>query len=271
VEYETGVPHFQIFKYPIANNFDVASPMGVSVFANSIDPLGGTDTAYHSWWEDNENSRKKVFVDDESTGVNKKKTIDNQGNVSVRSVKYVDKDQTMFQTLDLGEEKMKIYTPDFSTLPHEEAIQMNLNLVAFKCSLGTDYYNFKDGSVYVNEKSVLSSTSDLWRNRQKAINRLKEVLGRMAYSILFLEKKIGNYNGELTFTIKVSIDDSIVEDDESKLAKVKSMAESGWIPPYIYTAKALKISVKEAAMLYAEALGLDEEESKRYIESLENG
>ena len=265
VQYETDTPHFQIFKPAITNNFDVNSPMGISVIGNAIDPIGGVDTGYHSYLEDNINSRKKIFLDNESTRTNKSKAVDAQGNISIRSVEYVDRDATVFQSVDLGEKKMEIYDPTFDVTPHEMGIQMSLNLVSFLCGLGTDYYNFKNGTVYVNEKSVLSSTSDLWRNRQKNITRLKDVLYRMTKSILYLE----DVNTEVT--IEVNIDDSIIEDDESRLIKVKEMADSGKIPPYYYTAQALKISLEEAKALYMENKAIDQAEAQAFLDGLEDG
>ena len=269
VEYETEVPHFQIYKPAIANNFDIGSPMGISRFANCISALEGGDEAYHSFIEDNVNSRKKIFADDESTRENKQKTMVN-GEVKIRSVKYIDKDQTVFQSMNLGDEKLKFYEPDIITQPHTEAIQMNLNLISLAVGFGTNYYSFSDGTVYQNEKNVLSSTSDLFRNRQKEINRLRDVLIRMAYSILFLEKENGNYKGELGLTYNVKVDDSMIVDDEAKLAKLKAMADSGYISKYLYVMAELRVNEETARKIVSERQEQEDDASFKFINTVEN-
>jgi len=64
-EYETDTPHFQVFKLGIANNFDVGSPLGISVLANSTGTLENVDEKYYSSKMDSVNSRKRIFIDDE--------------------------------------------------------------------------------------------------------------------------------------------------------------------------------------------------------------
>lgn len=270
IEYETEVPHFQIYKPSIANNFDIASPMGIAKFANSISAFKGVDEAYHSWFEDNTNSRKKIFADDEATRESKQKSLGADGKVQIRSVKYVDKDQTVFQSMSLGEEKLKFYEPERNTEPDTQAIQLNLNLISFKCGFGTNYYSFQDGNVYQNEKNVLSSTSDLFRNRQKEINALREVLINMAYSILYLEKDNGNYKGELNLTYDVKVDDSMIVDDEAKLAKLKAMADSGYISKYLYVMAELRVNEETARKIVSERQEQEDDASFKFINTVEN-
>src|SRR5574344_1152822 len=62
VTYDTDTPHFQIFRPNIANNLDISTPMGISMFANSIDRLKSLDTKYDSFYNEFIYLRKKIVV-----------------------------------------------------------------------------------------------------------------------------------------------------------------------------------------------------------------
>ena len=49
VEEYVDTPHFQIIKPPIVNNVDISTPMGISIFANSIDKLKAIDNKYDAF------------------------------------------------------------------------------------------------------------------------------------------------------------------------------------------------------------------------------
>ena len=59
----TKNPHFQIWKPNLANNFDTNSPMGISIFANSIDRFKSIDTKYDSFYNEFILGKKRILVD----------------------------------------------------------------------------------------------------------------------------------------------------------------------------------------------------------------
>ena len=60
---ETETPHFQVFKPNLANNYDTSSPLGISIFANSIDRFKAIDLKYDSFMNDFELGKKRILVD----------------------------------------------------------------------------------------------------------------------------------------------------------------------------------------------------------------
>lgn len=62
----TGVerPLFSIFKMPIANNIDLQSPLGVSVFSNAIRELEGLDIAWTRLDDETYDSQHITFLGD---------------------------------------------------------------------------------------------------------------------------------------------------------------------------------------------------------------
>lgn len=261
VEYETDTPHFQAFKLGISNNYDVRSPMGISVFANSIGTLESIDEKNYSSRMDSINSRKKIFLDEDATKLMSYKDANNV----LQKRKYFDPDETQFQVLrgmNEAGEPVKIYAPTYDSAQHDTAIQFELNLLSSKVLLGTNYYSFENGAVgYQNEMNVIASNSDTFRNRQKNINRLKIVLINMMKAIMFLEKENANYSGEVdTLEYDVKFDDDIMTDDATKLASLRLDMQDGLVAEYVYIMEAYKVSKEEAIEMLKEAEGLEIEE-----------
>lgn len=257
LEYESE-PHFQIFKPAITNNFEVKSPMGVSAFANAISVLSGADDKYYSFVNDSILSRKKIFLDDEATKLQKTKVTNPDGSTSVQYVKYFDQDETIFQTLKMGRDgegkSIEIYAPDYQAQPHIDGINHDLNLLSFKCGLGTNYYSFEDGAVgYQNELNVIASNSDTFRNRQKHLNRLGQVLINMMKTTLYLSKDLGEYSGDLDLDYNVMFDDTIITDDNTKIMQMRADGTDGIIPMYLYIMEQYKVNEEEARKIEAEA------------------
>lgn len=254
VEYETEIPHFQVFKYPISNNYDVRSPMGISLYANAVGTLENIDEKYYSSRMDSINSRKRIFVDQEATKM--VKTKDASGNLIMK--KYFDQDETQYQPLkgmnDGTNKAIEAYAPAYDSTQHDLAIQAELNYLSSKCMLGTNYYSFTDGQVgYQNELNTVVSNSDTFRNRNKTLNRLRNVIIAQMKSILYLAKELGLYNGKLDLEYTVQFDDDIMTDDKSMLEQYRLDAQDGFIPEYMYIMKAYKVDETTAKKMLEEA------------------
>ena len=79
VEYNTDTPHFQIVKPPIVNNADLRNPMGISIFANSIDKLKAIDDKYDSFDMEFIDGKRRILVD--KTALKASPQVDENGNI----------------------------------------------------------------------------------------------------------------------------------------------------------------------------------------------
>lgn len=264
VEYETDTPHFQVFKYSIANNFDF-SPLGVSVCANSMGLLKSIDDKFFSSIEDSINSRKKIFFDDESSKSEQTKLyVEDTDKVVVDYVEYLDRDQTLYKTARLGEEKLQIYDPRYEPQSHNEAIQFDLNLLSLKTGLGKNYFDLKEGGVYINQANVFSSNSELWRNRQANANLFKIFLTNMMKSIMYLE---GIDNKEY----KVKLDDSMIMDDETKKEKSLELVSLGMKPEWKHLVEWEGLTETEAKEQIKQSTGVSIVKLKTITEAVDRG
>ncbi|MFE4759045.1 hypothetical protein ACFRIB_54565, partial [Streptomyces mirabilis] len=55
-------PLFVYFKPNIANNIDLQSPLGVSLYANAIDTIKALDTAFDSYHREFRLGKKRIIV-----------------------------------------------------------------------------------------------------------------------------------------------------------------------------------------------------------------
>ena len=83
----TSNPYFQIWKPNLANNFDTGSPMGISIYANSIDRFKSLDVKYDSFYNEFILGKKRIVV--RSVCYESKMETDADGNSHF--VQYFDK------------------------------------------------------------------------------------------------------------------------------------------------------------------------------------
>jgi len=246
MEYDSE-PHFQVFKPAIVNNHDVKSPMGMATTANGTAAFDGIDSKNFNLNREDSLTRTRIFVDDRVMTWEKLK--DAQGNI--RKTKYFNEDDDVYQVITGlvdGNESVVTSNPTFDSAPRIEAIKLDLGLCGFECGLGTDYFSFDNGSVYVNEANVISSNSDTWRNRQKHVNRLHGVLVGMIKAVLFLS------GVEYTkLDIDVMFDDSIITDNTAKIIQLRLDAQDEIVPLYMYVMEQYKVNKEEALEIIEEA------------------
>ena len=201
-------PQFVIDKLNIANNADTEddeNPMGIAIYANSIDTLRKIDTEYDSYANEFDLGRKRIFVAPEMV-------TDEHGN------KVFDENDTVFYSLpedSLSKEK-PIYevNMELRAEQHSKAINDDLNYLSMKCGFGTDRYKFEKGNV-MTATQVVSDNSDLYRGVCKHEIILDEVLKDLARIIIRLGITLGeplNIDTEIT----INFDDSIIEDKEAE-------------------------------------------------------
>lgn len=160
VETGSNKPQFTIDKLNIVNNADDDStnPMGVALFANSIDTLEKIDLEYDSYANEFVMGRKRLFVAPEML-------TDSSGN------QVFDPEDSVFYQLpedSFKDSKEAIHevNMELRAEAHEKAINDDLNLLSFKCGFGTQYYRFERGTV-ATATQVISENSDMYRTIRK--------------------------------------------------------------------------------------------------------
>lgn len=197
------VPLFQILKPNIVNNLDLASPMGISVFANAIDQLEGADLVYDSYQNEFRLGRKRITVPMTMARV----MMEEDGT----AVPVFDDNDTEFYAVPAvegGENKIVEHNMALRHESHEAAIKSSLALLSYKCGMGDDRYSFDHGQVKT-AKEVVSDKSDLFQNLKKHELLLEHALVGLTRAVASLLGAAGGFDTVVNF------DDSIIEDADS--------------------------------------------------------
>ena len=199
VETKSPTPLFQIIRPNIANNFAPDCPLGISVYANALDQLEGLDLVYDSYCNEFRLGKKRITIPVTMARM----AMEEDGSVTP----VFDDNDTEFYAIpsvDQGENKIEEHNMELRYEAHEAGVQTALNLLSFKCGMGRDRYNFKDGEVKTATE-VVSEKSDLFQSLKKHELLLEGALIGMAQAVAEL---LGLGEQEVT----VNFDDSIIED-----------------------------------------------------------
>ncbi len=222
-QWSTGsaTPLYQIITPNIANNIDIANPMGISVYANSIDDLQMIDLAYDSFFNEFKLGKKRIFVDD---------TMLKPTPVSGELVPIFDTNDTVFYGIPRVDGDKKPITEsnmDLRVDDHIKGIQTALDVLSEKCGFGKGYYKF-DGDNVTTATQVISQNSKLFRRVQKDEIILDKALTDMVRAVLFLGGKSPDAE------VSINFDDSIIEDTEAKANRAMREQSAGIIDDVEY-------------------------------------
>lgn len=207
-------PFFQIVTPNIVNNTDFDNPMGISVFANSIDILKGIDLIYDSYQNEFRLGKKRIIVPlgiaqmmNTNSGV---MPVFDDNDTEFYAIKESDK------LTDIREINMEIRASE-----HEAALKRSINLLTAGCGLGADRYEqtkygIKTATEVISEKSVL------YQNVKKNELVIEKAVGDLAEVILYLG---GFKNREVT----ICFGDGIIEDTQSVFNRAMEEYKNGII------------------------------------------
>lgn len=195
-------PQFVIDRLNIVNNAEEDNPMGVAIFANSIDVLKKLDIEFDSYCNEFVLGRKRIFVAPEMLH-------NSDGSMTF------DPDEVVFYSLpeDYDESKdglLKEVDMQLRADAHSKAINDDLNYLSLKCGFGTRRYQF-DPSGIKTATEVISANSDMYRMIKKHEIILEDVLKRLIRIIIRLGVALG-HPVDMDADITIDFDDSIIED-----------------------------------------------------------
>lgn len=204
-EIETDVPYFQILKPNLANNLDMASPLGISLFANSIDRFKAIDMKYDSFMQEFKLGRKRILVDNTTL---KAKAVPNKDG-KVDYVQYFDTEDQVYVAIE-GMEKQPAKEIDFTlrTQDHVDAINADLNWLSSNVGLGSNFYKF-DGVSTKTATEVISENSEAFRTRTHHLINVNDVVYDLVRAICHIE-------GIDASDIAITPDDSIIVDKNAE-------------------------------------------------------
>ena len=212
----TKNPYFQIWKPNLANNFDTNSPMGISIYANSIDRFKSLDVKYDSFYNEFILGKKRIVVD--QSAMKGGMTTDENGNP--RYVQYFDKNDRVYQAIN-AEMKEPVKEIDFTLRyqEHIDSINADLNWLTENVGLGSNYYKF-DGTGVKTATEVISENSHAFRTKK----HYEIVVNDCIYDLV---RAVCELEGIKTNKITIIPDDSIIEDKNAEMTRAQLEVSQG--------------------------------------------
>ena len=184
VEYETDTPHFQIIKPPIVNNVDIESPMGISIFANSIDKLKSIDDKYDSFDMEFIDGKRRILVD--RTALKSAPQVNDDGSIS-QQLFFDRNDRTYVAMNGMKDQPVKDISFDLRYQEHIDSINAELSWYSSSIGLGSDYYKV-DGKGNATATEILSEDDEAFRTKQVYETVIRDTIIDLVKSICFLEE-----------------------------------------------------------------------------------
>lgn len=226
---DTEHPRFQVWKLPIANNFDTGSPMGISILANQIDKFKSIDIKYDSFNHEFSSGKRRILIN--RNAVKKKATgVDDNNNIIYAS--YFDASDDVYVAIEgMDNEPIKDINFDLRTQQHIEAINAELNYLSAGVKLGNNFYSF-DGEGVKTATEVVSENSDTYRTKVQHQIPIYDCLYDLIACICEME-------GIKYKEISITFDDSIVQDEEALINRGISLYNAGLISKEKFMSKYL--------------------------------
>lgn len=198
-ETQTATPFFQIIMPNIVNNYDLDSPMGISIFGNALDVLKEIDLIYDSFKIEIETGRRMVFLSSELFYPDENGIIRNA----------IQDGETIFRYVRMEQEMIHDYTPSLRFSEIKDGLQFQLNLLSEKCGMGTNRYEFSRSGLKTATE-VISEDSDLFQSLKKHEIILESALRGLVQALIMLDPSLGSSE------IVIKFDDSIIVDAEQQ-------------------------------------------------------
>ena len=211
IEQETAIkylemPLFSYYKPPVANNIDLDSPVGVSVYARAIDLIKEADRQWGRIVWEYEASEKAIYVDELAT-----KPSQNQNkSFAVNKLK-----NRLYKVLNTGKAETDFFK-DYSPEIRDEALWRGLNktLQRIEFNVGLAYGTLSEpSSVDKTATEIKSSKQRSYATVSKMQENLQKALENLIYAMDVLTT-LYNLAPQGNYEVSFNWDDSLIVDTE---------------------------------------------------------
>lgn len=238
---------FGVFKMPKANNIDLGSPLGMSIFSNAIEELKDLDIAYSRNSAEIFDSKRIVLADDRLVTLPATKNAD--GKITRRRLRL----PRIVRTV-MAEEDKNFYqeiNPNINIEQRKAQIDFQLNLVGSKCG-------FSNGYFVLDQKTGMVTATQVEADDRETIQLIKDVRDKLKVALndLFYAQSVFadlyNYAPVGEYETSYNFGDITYNYDEDK-ARWWIYVQAGKVPAWKYFVKFEGMSEEEAKEMIADA------------------
>lgn len=212
-ETHSDIPWYSILKLPIVNNFNLYSPLGLSVFANALDIVKTCDEGFNTLFNEYALGNKKVFYS--------KELLSHRQNSDGKDVLDVpdryNKHMFYYTGNEFGhngddkQEPIHEFNPDLRIDSIINGLQNSLNYLATSCGLSSNYFKIEYSGIKTATETI-SENSSMYRNIRKNEIALEKFILDILKACLYVGKTMFNQPLNENVNISIQFDASIIED-----------------------------------------------------------
>jgi A118 family predicted phage portal protein len=202
-------PLFAYIPTPDVNNFDIDSPLGVSIFGNAEDTLESLDVAFDALSHEIILGKRRIIVP--ATAL--RSVLDPKTGKDVRYYDPSDEAIIAFNVKDAENQKIIDNTVELRIDEISKAVSVLLDILAMQTGFSAGTFSF-DGQVMKTATEVISENAKSFKTKQSYENQLTH--GMLALFDALREIGEGYGLGGISESITITWNDSIIEDRNSK-------------------------------------------------------
>lgn len=241
-------PLFVYIKPNTANNVDLTSPLGISLYANSLDTLKAIDVAFDSFEREFRLGKKRIIVPASAI-----KTVLDP--VSGEFKSYFDSNDEVYQAMNLDEHLSKPIQEITVTLrveEHIDAINAMLAYLAMQTGFSPGAFKF-DTSGMKTATEVVSENSKTFRTKQAHETLIEAAIKELVEAIVQVAElyEVFSAPAEL-YEVTVTFDDSIAEDKTANAYYWINLVTNGLTSKKRAIIRVLGVTEEEAVKILTE-------------------
>lgn len=242
-------PIFAYFKPNTANNLDLYSPLGISIYANALDTLKSLDIAFDSFQREFILGKKRIMVPNSAI----RTVIDPQTGIPLR---YFDATDEVYEAMnfDDGAKQIQDISVELRVEEHTAAINALLNYVSMQVGFSAGAFSF-DGQGVKTATEVVSENSKTFRTKQSHETIIEDGIRDLVDIIIEIAALYNEFNSTDEYEVTVTFDDSIAEDQTAEINKQVTLVMNG-------------LTTKKLAIMKIH--GVSEEEAERIVQEIQN-
>ncbi|MBC2318775.1 phage portal protein [Listeria booriae] len=243
IKFESGLsrPLFVYVKTNIANNKNMTSPLGLSVFANALDTMKTLDLMFDAFYQEIKLGKRRIIVPASFL----KTVTDEAGNL----VQYFDPSDEAFFGYDSDMDDSKITDSSVEIRSSDLIASINamLRIFAMQSGLSAGTFTFDENGLKTATE-VISEKSETYQTKNSHSMIFGQTLKKLIISILEVARMLGKYSGEIPNEkdITIDFDDSIAQDEDAIINRYTNGKNQGMVPLLIAIQRAYNIPEQEA-------------------------
>lgn len=233
-------PLYAYFKYPLANNIDAGSPLGVSCYSRAVDQIEQADRIWSNLLWEFESGKRAIYADVTAFD----RTADG---------KAVLPDKRLYRTInatgDIGESELfKEWSPEFREAAIRSGLDAVLKKIEFLCGLA--YGTLSDPATV--EKTATEIAAARQRSAATIVDTQKALQAALDQLIWAMDvwATLAGLAPRGSYQAAYDFDDSLVVDAEAQMAQDRQTVGMGAMPKVVFLMR---------------NYGLDEATAKKWI------